>query len=79
MKKYACTESDRKKIIKAKEILDDEFNRPYSLYRLAREVGMSPKKLAFLFKKTQLSFYFPSKMPNCFTKLFSADGLYVWQ
>jgi AraC-like DNA-binding protein len=53
-KKYVCTAADMKKIIKAKEILDEEFNKPFSLNRLARKVGMSPNKLAVLFKKTQL-------------------------
>ena len=54
MKKYNCSAADQKKIIKAKEILDDEFNKPFSLHRLARKVGMSPQKLTFLFKETQL-------------------------
>ncbi|OQP51231.1 helix-turn-helix domain-containing protein [Niastella populi] len=54
MKKYICTAADRKKIIKAKDILDAEFNKPFSLNRLARKTGMNPTKLCELFKETQL-------------------------
>jgi transcriptional regulator GlxA family with amidase domain len=54
MKKYICTAADRNKIIKAKEILDDEFNKPSSPYRLARKVDKCPNKLSAVFKETQL-------------------------
>jgi hypothetical protein len=35
MKKFICTAADRKKIIKARDIPDAEFNKPFSLNRLA--------------------------------------------
>lgn len=54
MKQYKSTAADRKKIIKAKEIIEVEFNKPFSLNRLARRVGMSPKKLNVLFKESQM-------------------------
>jgi AraC-like DNA-binding protein len=54
MKKYTCTAADRKKIIKAKEILNNEFNKPFSLTRLSRKVGMSPNKLNYLFKESEM-------------------------
>lgn len=38
--------ADRKIIIKARENLDTEFNKPLSLNRLARKAGMSPAKLS---------------------------------
>lgn len=54
MKKYKCTAADRKKILKAKEIIAEEFNKPFSLNRLARRVGMAPNKLNVLFKESQM-------------------------
>jgi len=54
MKKYTCTAADIKKIIKAREIISNEFNKAFSLTRLARRVGMSPQKLHVLFKESQL-------------------------
>lgn len=54
MKQDKSTAADRKKIIKAKDIIAAEFNKPFSLNRLARRVGMSPKKLNVLFKQSEL-------------------------
>lgn len=54
MKKYKSTAADRRKIIKARNILSAEFNKPFSLNRLARRVGMAPKKLNVLFKESQM-------------------------
>jgi len=46
MKKKSRAAIDRKKIIKAREILDNEYYKPITLEYLSRRVGMSPKKLA---------------------------------
>jgi AraC-like DNA-binding protein len=54
MKQYKSKAADRKKIIKARDIIADEFNKPFSLNRLGRRVGMSPKKLHVLFKESQM-------------------------
>jgi AraC-like DNA-binding protein len=54
MKKYKSTAADRKKIIKVRDILAAEFNKPFSLNRLSRRVGMAPKKLNVLFKESQM-------------------------
>ena len=49
MKKQTRAAVDQQKIIKAKEILDEEFYKPITLEYLSRRVGMSPKKLAAAF------------------------------
>jgi len=52
MKKKSRAAIDQKKIIKAKEILDNEYYKPITLEYLSRRVGMSPKKLGTAFPAT---------------------------
>ena len=49
MKKISRAAVDKNKIIKAKEILDNEYYKPITLEYLSRRVGLSPKKLATSF------------------------------
>ncbi|THU32930.1 helix-turn-helix transcriptional regulator [Niastella caeni] len=57
MKKKSSADTDLKKIIKAKEIVHDEFNKPLTLAYVARKIKMDPRKLSRQFKKVHyLSF-----------------------
>jgi two-component system response regulator YesN len=49
MTKQTRAAIDLKKVIKARDIIDDEFYKPITLEYLSRRVGMSPKKLAAAF------------------------------
>ncbi|MBO9203285.1 MULTISPECIES: helix-turn-helix domain-containing protein [Niastella] len=51
MKKQTRAAIDEKKIIKARDILDNECHKPITLDYLSRRVGMTPKKLATGFKR----------------------------
>jgi two-component system response regulator YesN len=52
MKKQTRGAIDQKKIIKARDIIDQEYYKPITLEYLSRRVGMSPKKLAAAFPQT---------------------------
>lgn len=52
MKKQTRAAIDQKKIIKARDIIDQEYYKPITLEYLSRRVGMSPKKLAAAFTQT---------------------------
>ncbi|MFL5747096.1 MAG: helix-turn-helix domain-containing protein [Niastella sp.] len=51
MKKQTRATIDQNKIIKARDIIDQEYYKPITLEYLSRRVGMSPKKLATAFPK----------------------------
>lgn len=51
MKKQKRATIDQKKVIKAKDIIDQEYYKPITLEYLSRRVGLSPKKLATAFPK----------------------------
>jgi two-component system response regulator YesN len=49
MKKRSQTAIELEKVIKAREILDNEYFKPLTLEYISRRVGLSPKKLANAF------------------------------
>ncbi|OQP45865.1 hypothetical protein A4H97_31985 [Niastella yeongjuensis] len=49
MKKQTRATTDLEKVVKARDIIDQEFYKPITLEYLSRRVGMSPKKLAIAF------------------------------
>ena len=51
MKKQTRAAIDQQKVIKARDIIDEEYYKPITVEYLCRRVGMSPKKLATAFPK----------------------------
>jgi|GEM_PF-4457196 len=51
MRKQRRTSIDQKKVLKARDIIDQEYYKPITLEYLSRRVGLSPKKLDAAFNK----------------------------
>jgi two-component system response regulator YesN len=52
MTKKSRAAIEHKKVIKARDILDNEFYKPITLEYISRRVGLSPKKLDAFFHET---------------------------
>lgn len=52
MTKKTRAATEQKKIIKARDILDNEFYKPITLAYISRRVGLSPKRLDTVFYET---------------------------